>query len=614
MFFAGENTPAPDLYLPSGWEPPFSKQNKMLNERMSYFIDLVKVMNPTQRAKPNLTMSQLAAMNYLRNSTDLMVFSCDKNLGPAIIERTAYIRRCFNDHLLDQKTYQQLSECEKDIAISDCETKLAVFIHKFKKNDPTYKFLKASRDQCNDPLSYFYITAKIHKTPWSSRPIVSTPGSLLFGVARWLDVELQKIVHDIDYVTTSSYEHRLELERLPKLPMNAKVFTLDAQSMYTNIDTTHALEVFKTFFTDIKLDVKHAKLLLDATELVMRNNIFAFGDTYWLQLTGTAMGTPPAPMYATLYYYIHERTIIPKYQKQLIFYRRYIDDGNGIWIPHNDPAEDNRIWNSFQQDVNNFGKLRWDFSERSTESVYLDLIIRVNSGVISCCMNEKELNLYLYIPPHSAHPPGVLLSLISGRLQSIYRLTTSAHDRRQLFERFVRRLTARGYQPSMIRPLFMRSLSQIPGFFAETVTSAPVITQDVSREADPPTAVFAHVLYHPKNPPNQRIQSAFEYCIRNPPGETPLDELCNYKGARFGHNRLLIAQHRPRNLKNILSPRKLRNGDPDTTASVILNKIRLDSVCHPEKPIQDDSVQPPRRSTNPFLERWREQRRRKRLL
>jgi len=242
----------------------------------------------------------------------------------------------------------------------------------------------------------------------------------------------------------------------------------------------------------------------------------------------------PAPMYTTLYYYIHERTLIPKYQKQLIFYWRYIDDGNGIWIPHNDPAKDNRIWNSFQQDVNNFGKLCWDFSEWSTESIYLDLIIHVNNGVISCCMNEKELNLYLYIPPHSVHPPGVLLSLISGHLQSIYWLMTSAHDWWQLFKHFVCCLTARGYQPSMIRPLFIRSLSQIPGFSTETVTSAPVITQgDISRKADPPTTVFTHVLYHPKNPPNERIQSAFEYCIRNPPGETPLDELCNYKGARF---------------------------------------------------------------------------------
>ena len=71
--------------------------------------------------------------------------------------------------------------------------------------------------------------------------------------------------------------------------------------------------------------------------LVMKNNIFTFGDTYWIQLSGTAMGTPVACIYATLYYAWKETyNILPKFKNKLYFQRRYIDDIIGIWIGEND--------------------------------------------------------------------------------------------------------------------------------------------------------------------------------------------------------------------------------------------------------------------------------------
>jgi hypothetical protein len=59
--------------------------------------------------------------------------------------------------------------------------------------------------------------------------------------------------------------------------------------------------------------------ILAALEFIMTNNIFKFGDTSWLQTAGTAMETPPAPDYATIYYAIHEYFTIPKYP-ELEFY------------------------------------------------------------------------------------------------------------------------------------------------------------------------------------------------------------------------------------------------------------------------------------------------------
>jgi hypothetical protein len=49
-------------------------------------------------------------------------------------------------------------------------------------------------------------------------------------------------------------------------------------------------------------------MILEALELVMRNNIFQFDNTFWMQLTGTAMGTSVACVYAAIYYSYHKET------------------------------------------------------------------------------------------------------------------------------------------------------------------------------------------------------------------------------------------------------------------------------------------------------------------
>jgi hypothetical protein len=74
--------------------------------------------------------------------------------------------------------------------------------------------------------------------------------------------------------------------------------------MYTNIDTVHAINQLQIsdYYTTIQ---EEADCIIDALELLMKYNLIKFDDTYWLHLQGTAMGAPPAPAYATIYYAIH---------------------------------------------------------------------------------------------------------------------------------------------------------------------------------------------------------------------------------------------------------------------------------------------------------------------
>ena len=153
------------------------------------------------------------------------------------------------------------------------------------------------------------MSLKIHKDPVNVRPIVCCSGTLLNCLSRWLDHWLQKLKPFIKTYIKNSTQLLEKLEALGILPPDAYFFTADAKSMYTNIDTDHAILVIGLWLDSLTLPVGFPlQAVKEAMELVMRNNIFEWGDLYFLQLLGTAMGTSSACMWATIYFAVGHTT------------------------------------------------------------------------------------------------------------------------------------------------------------------------------------------------------------------------------------------------------------------------------------------------------------------
>ena len=139
------------------------------------------------------------------------------------------------------------------------------------------------------------------------------------------------------------------LDRL-KVPANASLFTYDAISMYTNIDTENCIGRLSEYLlkSDTQKRFPHypAKALVEAIEIVMRNNRMRFGDLIAKQIRGIAMGMSPAPPIANIYVALHEEEeILPLLRTCVFFLNQFIDDGFGIWLHHSDPEIDKRNWN-----------------------------------------------------------------------------------------------------------------------------------------------------------------------------------------------------------------------------------------------------------------------------
>jgi hypothetical protein len=91
---------------------------------------------------------------------------------------------------------------------------------------------------------------KIHKNPMGTRPIVSCCGSFTEGFSIWLDFKMKSLIKFVPTYVQDSYQVLRELKALDELPHNARLFTADAVSMYTNINTQHGIQVFHEWLMD----------------------------------------------------------------------------------------------------------------------------------------------------------------------------------------------------------------------------------------------------------------------------------------------------------------------------------------------------------------------------
>jgi hypothetical protein len=238
-------------------------------------------------------------------------------------------------------------------------------------------------DKYNFP--HFYVTAKVHKSPLKTRPIVSTSGSILEGLGKWADRQLQPIGRATKAFIKSSADLLDKLKELPDLPPTAMLFTCDARSMHTNIDTNSTLETLR------HLVLPH---VLQALAIIMKNNTFRFLDTFWKQLNETAMGTPPSCMWATICFAAHEDKCTHDWRQYILNYARYIDDGFGIWN-WTGTRQCIVAWQAFQAQFNDLEGLTWDFSSLDKTALFLDLRLYIRNGRVESTLYEKELSLYL---------------------------------------------------------------------------------------------------------------------------------------------------------------------------------------------------------------------------
>ena len=322
-------------HIPSDWDPPTASEE--VESRLDAFEAKLKslhkgVMNQPKRY--NISKDVKKLLQEFKTQKELMAAVTDKNLGIALIPRSLYIERAWADHLRDRETYQEIHPSSLPTELKRMKYLIGRFTTKclcgeYPLSEQEKTYFRRLVENCKDKLiSKFYLTLKVHKSPWKTRPVVATCGTIFAGISKWADFQLQKVKHLVPSLIHDCFHVKKQLEDLGELLPGTELFTMDAIAMYTNIDTDHLIDVLEKFldlFKDELPDNYPTKLVIEAVSLVMRNNIFEFGDCIFKQLIGSAMGTPVAVQTATIYYAYQEITVLlPKYGRHLQYYGRFI--------------------------------------------------------------------------------------------------------------------------------------------------------------------------------------------------------------------------------------------------------------------------------------------------
>jgi hypothetical protein len=210
----------------------------------------------------------------IQENQSVIIAQADKNLGPVGIDIKDYIKLGL-EHLLDTSTYEMLTKTQaaRDIHELREEIYLWTIRHRCSLSDNVVNFIrKHLNNTADDPLRYFYLLIKLHKTPISGRPVCSDCGSLPHALGQWVDETLQPIVQDQALYCKNSAELKSEMEQFD-LPANISLFTYDAIAMYPNINTTQCIDQLSNYLTDPNISSKFGyspAALVDAIKLVKK--------------------------------------------------------------------------------------------------------------------------------------------------------------------------------------------------------------------------------------------------------------------------------------------------------------------------------------------------------
>ena len=169
---------------------------------------------------------------------------------------------------------------------------------------------------------------------------------------------------------------------------------MNIKSFYTHIPHNEGIKSIKEKLAIHRTpnNLPNNSYIIELLEVVLTNNHFEFNDTYYHQVSGTAIGTKLAPSYANLFMNKFEEKYVYTYPLQPILWKRFIDDifshlaiWNEFTLGIHKPFEHSTFTIKFTREI------------LPTEIPFLDLIIYTKGSRLYTRLHTKTTYRHMYL-------------------------------------------------------------------------------------------------------------------------------------------------------------------------------------------------------------------------
>ena len=219
----------------------------------------------------------------------------------------------------------------------------------------------------------FYGTAKQHKFKNGNsandlplRPIISNVRTASYQPTKYLAKLLSPLSRS--QYTVNRPKEFINMIKNEAVPSAYKMISFHVSSLFTTVLLDYAIDLSMKQIKAIK------KLKLILVERIWKNVHFTFENNIYQEKDGVAMESPLRPVLAEIFMVHLKRRLMPKLEKFMKFWKRYVDDT----IPYIKPdyfTYVTDILNKFHENI----KFTYEVESNDTTS-FVDVLLMRNNG------------------------------------------------------------------------------------------------------------------------------------------------------------------------------------------------------------------------------------------